>query len=109
MFGLGKKNAAIEAFATTIVADLKKRFPPDRERLLGGDKLKPAAELGKAVSLLERQAIAFQQENKLGVYGKAKLINAIKWEMKELAYSEPFIDTTAANLARILGSVRKKA
>ncbi|MEO8751331.1 MAG: hypothetical protein ABI624_01505 [Casimicrobiaceae bacterium] len=104
MFGLGKKNAAIEAFAATLVAELTKRFPPGKERELGSDKLKPAQQLGKAVKDLEKKALAFQQEQQLGVYGKAKLLNKIKWQLKELAYSDEFVEVTTTSLAQLLGS-----
>ena len=109
MFGIGKKSDAIEAFANALVTGFNKRFPPALESELGGDKLKPAGTLGKVVGELERQAVAFQQEHRLGVYGKAKLINSIKWQMKELGYSDRFTDVTAANLAQVLGKVRSKA
>ena len=106
MFGFGKKNDAIEAYATALVTGFSKRFPPDMVRDLGTDKLKPAAQLGKVVGELERQALAFQREQGLGVYGKAKFINTIKWQMKELGYADVFIDVTATNLAQILGRAR---
>jgi hypothetical protein len=108
MFGIGKKNDAIEAFATALMVGFSKRFPPDMVKDLGTDKLKPASQLGKVVGELERQAVAFQQEQKLGVYGKAKFINTIKWQMKEMGYAERFIDVTAANLAQVMGKVRSK-
>jgi hypothetical protein len=108
MFGIGKKNDAIESFASGLVTGFSKRFPPALESDLGTDKLKPAAQLGKVVGELERQAVAFQHEQKLGVYGKAKLINSIKWQMKELGYSDKFVDVTATNLAQVLGKARAK-
>jgi hypothetical protein len=104
MLGFGKDNAAIEAFAHTLVADLVKRFPPEKQTLLGGTKLKPAAQLGKAVTGLERKVAAFQQEHQLGVYGKAKLLNSIKWQMKELQYTEDFVAATTTSLAQLLGT-----
>ncbi len=104
MFGFGKNNAAIDAFAGTLVADLTKRFPREKQAELGGTKAKPAQQLAKAVNELERNIATFQQEHKLGVYGKARLLNKIKWQMKELQYSEDFIDATITTLARLVGS-----
>ena len=104
MFGLGKKNAAIEAFADTLVADLVKRFPPAKQAELGGTKAKPAKQLAKAVNEFERGVVAFQQENHLGLYGKAKLLNKIKWQLKEREYGTEFIDVTMTTLARFLNA-----
>jgi hypothetical protein len=104
MLGLGKSNAAIEAFAQTLVTDLAKRFPPERQRELGGTKLKPAQQFGKAVKDLERKVTDFQQEHDLGIYGKAKLLNAIKWQLKDLGYADDFVEVTITALAQLVGT-----
>ena len=104
MFGLGKHNAAIDAFAAALVTDLVKRFPVDRQAELGGKKAKPARKLGKAVGDLERRVAAFQQETHLGIYGKARLLNKIKWQLKDLGYFDAFIDATTTTLAAAFGS-----
>jgi hypothetical protein len=36
------------------------------------------------------------------VYGKARLLNRIKWQMKEGGYSEEFVDVTLAELTRVI-------
>jgi hypothetical protein len=101
MFGIGKNNAAIDAFAAEIVADVGRRFPVRLEAELGGTKAKPARKLGKTAGDLQRRVAAFQVEAKLGVYGKARLLNQIKWGLKETGYSEPFIDATITTLASV--------
>ena len=101
MFGFGKKNAAIDAFADELAAELRTRFPAEKEKSLGADKAKPARKLGKAAGeLIDRRFAAFIVDNKLCVYGKARLLNRVKWQMREDGYSEEFIDTTVAELAR---------
>ena len=103
MFGLGKNNAAIDAFADELVGELTTRFPPAKEELLGGSQPKPARSLGKAAaSLIDHRFSDFVANRKLGVYGKARLLNRIKWQMKEGGYSEGFVDVTLAELTRVI-------
>jgi len=107
MFGFGKNNAAIDAFAAEIVADVAQRFPVRLEAELGGTKLKPARKLGKTAGDLERRVATFEAANKLGVYGKARLLNKIKWGLQECGYSEAFIDATITTLVAINTTARK--
>ena len=106
MFGLGKGNKAIDEFAQTLVTELTKRFPVARQSELGTSKLKPAQQLGKAVGDLERRVTKFSGENKLGVYGKARLLNAVKWQLNDLGYSKDFVDATIATMAQCIGRTR---
>jgi hypothetical protein len=98
MFGLGKNNAEIDAFAIASCADLAKRFPPAREAELGGDRRKAGKTLGLALADLQQRTVAFQRERDLGVYGKARLLGAIQQELRRLAYSERFVESTTALL-----------
>lgn len=102
MFGSKEKSARITAFADQLVQDIVKRFPVEKEAQLGTNKLKPARQLGRTANDLERSVVAFQQEAGLGIYGKAKLLNRLKWELKEKGYGEEFIDQTVAELTRML-------
>ena len=45
-----------------------------------------------------QQAADFQREHKLGMLGKAKLGNEFKWRLKELGYSEKFIEVATEGL-----------
>lgn len=107
MFGLGRKNSAIDAFAADVVAEVARRFPIGLESELGGAKAKPARKLGKTTGDLERKVAAFQGDQHLGVYGKARLLNQIKWGLKELGYSEDFVDATTTTLAKSLALTAK--
>lgn len=90
MLWLGKKNALIDEFGTRLATELSRRVPlqPDARatKKKGNDKY------AKAIEHALDQTVAFQRENKLGVYGKARLFNAFKWELKRLGYPEDFID-----------------
>jgi NAD dependent epimerase/dehydratase family enzyme len=107
MFGSKEKNARIEAFADQLIAELVQRFPVEKEAELRTSRLEPARQLGSAVNVLERRVVAFQQEARLGIYGKARLLNRLKWELKEKGYGEAIIDLTVAEVTRML-SLRVK-
>ena len=94
MFGIGKNNAAIDAFALEICGDLAKRFPQSREAELGGDRGKVGVTLGKALADLQRRVAVFQSTRKLGIYGKARLLRAIRSELQRLQYSATFVAAT---------------
>ena len=59
-------------------------------------------QLGVILEGLSKRAERFRDEKKLGIYKKAKLGNVFKWRLKELGYSEAFIDqATNAVVTRI--------
>jgi len=85
----------IEAFAITLAQDLGRRFPPkSEERTDKGAR----NQLASIADKLYAEAAVFGLQKKLGVYGKAKLGNAFRWQLRQLGYSEPFIDDVAHGL-----------
>ena len=44
------------------------------------------------------RAVEFQREHRLGTFGKAKLGNEFKWRLRELGYTEKFIDVATEGL-----------
>jgi hypothetical protein len=110
MFGFGKNNKAIDAFADELVADFVKRFPIEKEKDLGSNKAKPARNLGKAAGeLVDRRSADFVFQHKLGVYGKARLLNRVKWQMQEIGYTTEFVDLTLAELTRSIARTVRPA
>lgn len=79
----------LEEFATGLAADLGRRFPPASEA-----RTDPGAAHQIKVILegLSARAVRFHDQNKLGVYRKAKLGNVFKWKLKELGYSDEFAE-----------------
>jgi len=57
----------------------------------------PAA-IAKAFDDTFNRAIDFQREARLGIYGKARLGNTFKWELKEMGYDEKFTETATEGL-----------
>ena len=77
----------IEEFATTLAADLGRRFPPSSEA-----RTDPGAthQLKVILDGLAARAVRYHEEHKLGIYRKAKLGNVFKWNLRELGYSNEF-------------------
>src|SRR5437762_2799051 len=101
MFWLGKKKALIDDFGIQLAKALAGRVPPDpgapRARKRGNETY------AKAIDYAVDLTVAFQHDNNLGVYAKARLFNSFKWELKRLGYSDDFIDTTTAALVNFAG------
>jgi hypothetical protein len=96
----------LEKFAAGLADDLGRRFPPASEA-----RTDPGAKHQIKVILegLAARAVRYHEQNKLGVYKKAKLANVFKWKLSELGYSEDFIDRATKELATRLASSRAKA
>ena len=95
MFRDWTQRKDIEAFAGALAKDLGRRFPPDSEARTD----KGAKNQLKAITdTLFDQAVRFRREKKLGVYGKAKLGNTFRWQLKEIGYSETFVEETTHQL-----------
>lgn len=79
----------LEEFATGLAMDLGRRFPPTSEA-----RTDPGAQHQIKVILegLAARAIRYRQEHHLGIYKKAKLGNVFRWKLKDLGYSDPFIE-----------------
>lgn len=85
----------LEEFATGLAADLGRRFPPASEA-----RTDPGADHQIKVILegLSVRAVRFHEQNKLGVYRKAKLANVFKWKLKDLGYSDGFAERATKEL-----------
>ncbi|MHB9117894.1 MAG: hypothetical protein ACYC2R_06440 [Burkholderiales bacterium] len=79
----------VEDFAKVLIQEFSKRFPPEMET--SQDK-KHLLKLANTLDALHARSKKFSSKHKLGIYKKAKLGNILKWEMKELGYSDLFID-----------------
>ena len=99
--GFGKTTLTDE-FARQLATDLAKRYPVALE--LDPTKKRNPSRLTKAFDSTFNRAINFQLEHKLGIYGKAKLSAAFKWELKELGYPDDFVDLATSAMTKFLGS-----
>ena len=79
----------LEEFATSLAADLARRFPPASE-----SRTDPGAvhQIKVILEGLAARAVRYRDQHKLGVYRKAKLGNVFRWKLKEFGYSTGFIE-----------------
>ena len=94
-------TSELEDFGTVIANDLGRRFPPASEA-----RTDPGAKYQLKVILegLGARAVRFHGERKLSVYKKAKLGNVFKWRLKELGYSDAFIDNATKEIVNRLAA-----
>jgi len=94
----------VDDFARSLAADLSRRFPPASEaRTDKGVK----QQLEVVTEGLYSRALRFHQENRLGIYKKAKLGNTFRWQLKALGYTDPFIENVTKGLVVRLANQRK--
>ena len=79
----------LEEFAVALASDLARRFPPASEQ-----RTDPGAvhQINVILEGLAARAVRYHGQHKLGVYKKAKLANVFQWKLRELGYSQPFIE-----------------
>lgn len=85
----------VEDFAKDLAKDLVSRYPPSAQ---ADPKKASPGSLAAALEDVYSRAIKFKQDNKLGIYKKAKLGNVFKWELKERGYDESFVDEVTKGL-----------
>ena len=86
----------ITEFAKDLAGNLAKRYPPALD--VNPEKKISQARLTKVLEETLVQAVEFQRSHKLGTLGKAKLGNEFKWQLKELGYTENFVDVATEGL-----------
>ena len=79
---------AAETFAQEIVREVNRLFPPSDQK----GKAIPTKEFKRKFDSLVVRTQAFVRKNKLNIYKKAKLLNTIKWDMKEAGHEEVVIN-----------------
>jgi hypothetical protein len=93
----------IQEFATTLAMDLGRRFPPASEKRTD---LGAKQQLKVILDGLAARALRFHSEQKLGVYGKAKLGNVFRWKLQELGYSKAFCEQATKEIVTRLAAKR---
>jgi hypothetical protein len=94
MFGMFDTRK-IDDFARSLAQDFSRRFPPANEART--DKA-AISQLSVVSEGLYARALHFHQENHLGLFRKAKLGNTFRWHLKELGYTEGFIEKITKGL-----------
>ena len=86
----------VDEFAKTLAEMVAKRYPPTLDQ--AKEKRVSANRVTKVLEDVLEQAVDYGKKNRLGVYKKARLANAFKWALKELGYSEKFIEVATEGL-----------
>jgi hypothetical protein len=85
-------------FAQEIVHDISRLFPPTEQK----GKAIPAKEYQQKFDSLVVRIRTFSKKNKLNIYKKAKLLNTIKWEMKDAGHEEVITNEFISFIAPLL-------
>jgi hypothetical protein len=87
----------VDDFAIALARELAEQFPPSS--VAGEESVRHVGrKLVGTLDTLFQKAMAFRTEHKLGIYKKARLGNAFRWELKELGYEKPFIEDVTQRL-----------
>ena len=81
------KAGEVVLFAQEIVREVNRLFPPGDQK----GKAMPAKVYQKKFDSLVIRIGKFSSKHKLNVYKKAKLLNTIKWKMKDAGHEEVII------------------
>lgn len=94
----------VDDFAKSLAQDFARRFPPANE-----DRTDKAvtSQLSVVSEGVYARALRFHQENKLGVFRKAKLGNTFRWQLKEMGYTDGFVEKITKGL--VVRLAQKKA
>lgn len=95
LFGM-ISSKEVDAFAKALAQDIAKRYPPSLDA--AKEKRISQSRISKVLEEAYGRAIRFRDEKRLGVYKKARLGNTFRWELKELGYSEHFVETATEGL-----------
>jgi hypothetical protein len=95
----------VDDFARSLATDLSRRFPPSSESRTDKGVVH---QLDVVTEGLYARALRFHQENRLGLFRKAKLGNTFRWQLKELGYTEAFAERVTKGLVIRLASPKKR-
>jgi hypothetical protein len=90
------RNKEVDTVAKELAQSVAKRYPPALDNT--AEKKISVNRITKVLEETFARAAKFKTEKKLGVYGKARLGNTFRWELKELGYSEKFVEIATEGL-----------
>ena len=93
----------VVAFAREIARDLNRMHPTGND----ARNPNPTKKDRKKLDSIILRTRTFAQQRDLNVYKKAKLLNTIKWELRDAGQDPALIDEIIASLTPLLGKVKK--
>lgn len=98
------RNKAIDAFGIELAADLSERFP---QALEPGTGKKDPDKLLRALTQVATRALDYRNREKLGVYGKARLLREFGAELGRRGYSGDFVEAASAALIKTMAAHKR--
>jgi hypothetical protein len=92
LFSPGK----VDAFAKTLASRVARRYPPAVANNPG--HIISQKRLTTILEEVFSGARRFNEENRLGMFSKAKLGKTFRWALREMGYDEEFIDSATGLL-----------
>jgi hypothetical protein len=86
----------LDAFAKELAGMIAKRYPPALEK--SPERRVSPNRITKVLEDALERAAQVAKDRRIGTYKKARLANAFKWELKELGYSDRFIEVATEGL-----------
>jgi hypothetical protein len=86
----------VDDFAKQLAEMIAKRYPPVLDK--SPEKRVSANRVTKVLEDALDRAAEYGRSRKLGLYRKARLANSFRWELKELGYSDKFIEVATEGL-----------
>lgn len=83
-------TADTAAFAKDLAGRVARRYPPALDTQPG--RRPSVSRLTRIMEETCAKVVEYQAEHKLGWLGKARLGNAVRWELAELGYTKEFVD-----------------
>ena len=90
------RNKEIDEFSKTLARELADQFQAEQKKSTNAKKV--TKKIGAAMNRVYGKAFDFQQKQGLGIYGKARLGNTFKWELREMGYENDFVDEVTKGL-----------
>jgi hypothetical protein len=91
----------LEKFAAGLADDLGRRFPPASEKRTDSGVVHQRKVI---LDELAARALRYHEQHKLGIYKKAKLGNVFRWKLKELGYSDEFVENATKEIVTRLAA-----
>lgn len=86
----------VDEFARSLVAEVAKHYPPAPVR--EGERKTSQRKIASVLEDALRKTADFGKQHKLGIYKKARLGNTVRWELKELGYSDEFAEALVKDI-----------
>ena len=86
----------VDDFAKELADMVAKRYPPALEQ--SPERRVSPNRITKVLEDALEKAEEFQRTRRLGTYKKARLANAFRWQLKDLGYSDKFVEVATEGL-----------